>query len=39
MCILCNYNAIGDEFRYLFECEAFKERRKVFLAEILFKTC
>ena len=31
ICTLCNYNAIGDEFHYLFECEAFKERRKVFL--------
>ena len=31
ICTLCNYNAIGDEFHYLFECKAFKERRKVFL--------
>ena len=31
ICTLCNCNAISDEFHFLFECEAFKERRKVFL--------
>ena len=31
VCTLCNYEFLGDEFHYLFECEFFKERRKLYL--------
>ena len=37
ICTLSNYNAIGDEFHYLFVCEAFNERRKVFLPRLYLK--
>ena len=30
-CTLCNRNALGDEFHYLFECDFFKETRKTYL--------
>ena len=28
---MCNYNVLGDEFHYLFECEFFKDLRKLYL--------
>lgn len=30
-CTMCNYNVLGDEFHYLFECEFFKDLRKLYL--------
>ena len=35
ICTLCNYNAIGDEFHYLFECEAFKKEGKSFCRDFI----
>ena len=31
VCTICNRNALGDEFHYLFECDAFEESRKMYL--------
>ena len=31
VCTLCNRNELGDEFHYLFECEFFKETRRLYL--------
>ena len=31
VCTICNRNALGNEFHYLFECDAFEDSRKMYL--------
>ena len=37
LCNLCNMQALGDEFHYLFQCPFFVDDRKLFLKEYFFR--
>ena len=37
LCDLCKVNEIGDEFHYIFDCEFFKDERKMFIPKIYYE--